>query len=139
MPVIGSAVPLPPEIRRVLAVIFADAAAVLDEVRVIEYSLLARLHVRAIATTRRRRIYLRGSAADFFANPELMLHEYCHVLAQWENGRLTRWAYLREWLRRGYLLNAFEVEARQFAQLNGARFRALLSPAGPRAGRDDRQ
>jgi hypothetical protein len=123
---IGRAVPLPPALHRALAVIFADAAAVLDRVRVIEYSWFAWLHVRAIATTRRRRIYLRGSAADFFANPELMLHEYCHVLVQWESGRLTRRAYLREWLRCGYRLNAFEVEAQHCAQLHGARLRALL-------------
>jgi Domain of unknown function (DUF4157) len=123
---IGRAVPLPPELQRALGAVFGAAAAPLDQVRIIEHSLLARLHLGAIATTRRRRIYLRGSAADFFANPELMLHEYCHVLAQWESGRLTRYTYLREWLRRGYRLNAFEVEARRFAQLHGARLRALL-------------
>ena len=34
--------------------------------------------IRAI--TGPRRIWLRGSADDFFADPELVLHEYCHVL-----------------------------------------------------------
>jgi hypothetical protein len=32
-----------------------------------------------------------------------------------------------EWLRRGYWDNRFEVEAREFAQSNLYRFRALLS------------
>lgn len=96
-------------------------------IRIIEHSLFARAHAGAVATTRRGRIYLSGSAADFFANPALMLHEFCHVLLQWETGRLTRARYVREWLRRGYWHNAFEVEAREFAQSNLSRFHALLS------------
>lgn len=124
--VFGHAVQPPPQVRTALAMLFPDAQPALEAVRVIEYSLLARLHVRAIATTRRRRIYLRDSAASFFADPELMLHEYCHVMCQWETGRLTRRAYVREWLHNGYFRNAFEVEARRFAQLHGARLRALL-------------
>jgi len=86
-----------------------------SHVRIIEHSLYARLHHRAIATTRRRRIYLRGSADDFFDDPWLMLHEYCHVLKQWEPGDLTIASYCREWLRNGYWNNRFEVEARAFA------------------------
>lgn len=87
----------------------------MHDVRVLEHSLFARLHLGAVATTRRRRIYLRGAAADFFANPALLLHEYCHVLRQWETGELTAWRYLLEWWRRGYCANRFEVEARAFA------------------------
>jgi len=95
-------------------------------VQVIEHSLFTRLHGRAIATTRRGRIYLRGSAADFFKDPVLMLHEYCHVLKQWEPGALTIARYLLEWLRRGYWDNRFEIEAREFAADHHYRFRALL-------------
>jgi len=51
----------------------------IGHVRVIEHSWFARLH-GAFATTRLQRIYLAGSAEDFFDNPWLMLHEYCHVL-----------------------------------------------------------
>ena len=51
---------------------------------VVEHSIYARLHYRIKATTRRRRIYLVGSARAFFADPALMLHEYCHVMRQWE-------------------------------------------------------
>jgi hypothetical protein len=120
----SSVVPLPAEIEAPLHALFGDGAR---RVRVIENSLFARLHAGAVATTRRGRIYLAGSAADFFADPSLMLHEYCHVLLQWEPGRLTSAKYVLEWLRRGYWDNRFEVEAREFAASNLYRFRALLS------------
>lgn len=85
-------------------------------VRVIEHSWFAWLHLRAVATTRRDRIYLRHDAASFFADEPLMLHEYFHVLEQWQPGRLTILRYVREWLRRGYWRNRYEVEARRFAR-----------------------
>jgi hypothetical protein len=103
-------------------------------VKVIEHSWFARLH-RAFATTRAHRIYLRGSAADFFSNPWLMLHEYCHVLRQWQTGSLTVPRYLLECVRRGYWNNRFEVEARAFADQHAPQLHALLSLAAPRAGR----
>jgi len=117
---------LPSEIEAPLAALFGDGVR---RVRIIEHSLFARLHAGAVATTRRGSIYLTGSAADFFANPSFMLHEYCHVLLQWEPQRLTSAKYALEWLRRGYWDNRFEVEAREFAQSNLYRFRALLSRA----------
>jgi hypothetical protein len=49
------------------------------------------------------------------------------VLAQWQPGRLTSAGYVIECLKRGYWDNRFEVEAREFAQANLYRFRALLS------------
>jgi hypothetical protein len=120
-------VAVPPEVRAALKLVFADAASgAVDRVRVIEHSLFTRLHGRALATTRRRRIFLRGSAAEFFGDPTLMLHEYCHVLLQWEPGALTTLRYVREWLRRGYWENRFEVHARQFARDNLQRFREQL-------------
>jgi hypothetical protein len=128
----GRAVAPPHAVRRALEQIFAADASSLGQVRVIEHSLFARLHGRAVATTRRRRIFLRDSAAEFFGNPALMLHEYCHVLRQWEPGSLTVLGYLREWLRRGYWNNRFEIEARAFAREHEARLRELLKPAGPR-------
>ena len=117
-------VPLPVEIEAPLAALFGDGVR---QVRIIERSLFARLHAGPVATTRRGRIYLTGSAEDFFADPLLMLHEYCHVLMQWQPRRLTSTKYLLEWLRRGYWDNRFEIEAREFAQSNLYRFRALLS------------
>jgi len=117
-------VPLPSELEAPLAALFGEGV---PGVKIIEHSLFARLHLGAVATTRRGRIYLAGSAAEFFANPSLLLHEYCHVLTQWQPGRLTSVSYVLEWLKRGYWDNRFEVEAREFAQSNLSRFRALLS------------
>jgi hypothetical protein len=108
----GRAVSLPAGVADCLERAFGESVT---HVRVFEHSLFARLHIRAIATTRRRRIYLRGSGDDFFENPWLMLHEYCHVLKQWESRDLTLSRYLAECVRHGYWNNRFEVEARDFA------------------------
>ena len=107
-----------------------------DHVRVIEHSLYARLHVGARATTRRNRILLRDSAVAFWSDPDLVLHEYFHVIRQWQTGRLTIWRYLVEALRRGYWLNRFEIEARQFAATHSTQLALALkdrSLAGRRA------
>jgi hypothetical protein len=119
---------LPQDVRSALERLLGSSVA---HVRVIEYSWFARLHGGAVATTRPGRIYLRGAAADFFANPWLMLHEYCHVIRQWQPGTLTAARYLLECLRRGYWNNRFEVEARAFADANVAQLRALLPRAPP--------
>jgi hypothetical protein len=127
----GRIVPVPEHVRLALESLFGQDVSL---VQVVEHSLFARLHMRCVATTRRRRIYLRGSAAEFFSNPSLMLHEYCHVLKQWEPGLLTTTRYVLEWFRRGYWDNRFEIEAREFADLNLYRFRSLLARMGPRDG-----
>jgi hypothetical protein len=116
----------------------ADVRAALEEllgqsvagVQVVEHSWFARAHLRAVATTRPRRIYLRGSASEFFDDPVLTLHEYCHVICQWQSGRLTVSRYVLEWFRRGYWDNRFEIEAREFAADNVYRYRALLARHG---------
>ena len=125
----GRQVALPAPLRAALEQLLGEPVG---HVRIIEHSWFARLHGRAVATTRRRRICLRGSASDFFTDPWLMLHEYCHVIRQWQPGTLTVPRYLSECLRRGYWDNRFEVEAREFADLNVASLRALLA-AGARA------
>ena len=109
---IGRKVALPSSLRTALEAVIGESVS---HVSIIEHSLYLRLHPRAIATTRRRRIYLRGSAQEFFDDPWLMLHEFCHVLKQWEPGDLTIARYYLESLRRGYWNNRFEVEARAFA------------------------
>jgi hypothetical protein len=103
---------IPPNIAVALSDIFGEPV---DHVRVIEHSFYARLHMGARATTRRGRILLRGAAADFWSDPELILHEYFHVIRQWQPRRLTIWSYLTESLRNGYWNNHFEIEARAFA------------------------
>ena len=129
---IGRAVPVPEVVGAALEVLFGKR---INEVRVIEHSLYVRLHGRAVATTRRGRIYLRDSAAEFFQNPWLMLHEYYHVLEQWEPRTLTLSRYVLEWLRRGYWNNRFEVEAREFADIHRDRLHQLLYSKRPPARR----
>jgi hypothetical protein len=85
------------------------------------------------ATTRAGRILLRGPAAAFCADPELLLHEFYHVLRQWQPKRLSIWRYLWESLRRGYWHNAFELETREFVAENLPRFRVLLAACSPAA------
>jgi hypothetical protein len=120
---IGRSVPVPEPVGASLELLFGER---IGHVKVIEHSLFARLHGCPNATTRRRRIYLRGSAADFFQNPGLMLHEYCHVLKQWEPRTLTVPRYLLESARRGYWNNRFEVEARAFADRHREYLHLLL-------------
>jgi Domain of unknown function (DUF4157) len=123
---------VPDHVRRALEQLLGES---IGQVRVIEHSWYVRLHGRAVATTRARRIYLRGSAADFFADPWLMLHEYCHVIRQWQPGTLTVTRYLLECLKRGYWDNRFEVEARAFADQHAAALHALIAPVAPAAPR----
>ena len=119
---------VPAEVSGALGMLLGEPVT---HVVVIEHSWFARLHLRAHATTRRGRIYLRGDAAAFFANPWLLLHEYWHVIRQWQPGRLTVTRYLSECLRHGYWNNRFEVEARAFADAQAARLHALLRRAPP--------
>jgi len=125
---------MPPALRAALVELLGEGV---DDVEIVERSWYARLHFGARATTRRNRILLRGPAAEFFADPELVLHEYFHVLRQWNRGRLSIAAYLAEWLRRGYWRNRYEHQARRFARLRlGAVQARLREPArhGPADG-----
>ena len=87
------------------------------------------MHLGMSATTRPNRILLSIRGADFIANPEMLLHEYFHVLRQWQPGRLTRWRYLVESARRGYWANSFEQEARAFAAAARESYERLLRAA----------
>ncbi len=122
----GRAARLPAAVQAALEAIFGESVA---HVRVIEHSRYARLHGRALATTRRNHIYLRGAADAFFADPWLVLHEYWHVIGQWQRGTLTVPRYLAECVRSGYWNNRFEVEARAFADAHTAGLRAAVARA----------
>jgi hypothetical protein len=116
---------MPGQLRSSLCVLLGDAV---DDVEVFERSWYARLHFGARATTRRNRILLAGTAAEFFADPELVLHEYFHVLRQWNTGRLSVARYLAEWLRRGYRHNRYEHQARRYVRLQLPALLGLLGP-----------
>lgn len=133
---IGSPAVAPLALQRALREIFGEA---ISHVRVIEHSLYARLHLGARATTRRDRILLRGSAAEFWADPELVLHEYFHVIRQWQPRRLTIWRYLLEWLQRGYWHNVFEIEARDFAALHCHRLHRMITDRQDASTGDEQQ
>ena len=113
----------PLQLATALEVIFEEPVT---HVRVVERSLYARLHFGARATTRRHRILLCHSAEHFWKDPELVLHEYFHVLRQWQPRRLSMWSYLIESIRRGYWHNRFEIEARTFAAAHVERLRSLM-------------
>lgn len=113
---------IPDGVRRLLLDLFGEQV---DSVRVIEHSLVNTLHLAPRAVTRRGKIYLRGDAAEFWGDPELVVHEYFHVLRQWATGDLTLLRYLRECLVSGYWNNRYEIEARAFAAQHRARY-ALL-------------
>lgn len=104
---------------------FGPSAA---HVEIVEQSRFAKLH-RALATTRRNRIYLACDVDCFLRDPDLMLHEYYHVIAQWNAGQLSVAKYLWESLKRGYRNNRFEVAACQFARAHAAEFKRLRDAA----------
>jgi hypothetical protein len=114
---------MPPALRAALIELLGDEV---DEVEIVERSWYAHLHLGARATTRRNRILLPGPAAEFFADPELVLHEYFHVLRQWNRGRLSIAWYLAEWLRRGYWNNRYEHQARRYTRLRLPALQARL-------------
>ena len=114
---------LPRTVSAALEAVFAEPV---DGVVIIENSLYARAHLGMRATTRPNRILLAIGGAEFAANPELLLHEYCHVIRQWRPGHLTRSRYLLESARCGYWQNRFEREARAFAAAAAGDYRRYL-------------
>jgi len=122
--VIGRRYAIPHPTRLALERVFE---APVDGIIVIENSLYARAHLGMYATTRPNRILLASSGAEFAANPELLLHEYFHVIRQWRPGHLTRWQYLMESACRGYRANRYEQAAREFAATSRERFERYLN------------
>jgi hypothetical protein len=114
----------PKDVQAALEALFGQPVG---HVKVVQYSIYVRFHMRAIATTRPNRIYLRGSGKEFFADGPLLLHEYFHVLRQWSTGDLTIPKYLLECFRRGYWDSRYEIEAREFTSREIFRYRALLA------------
>lgn len=124
-PTAATSVDVPARMLAALGVLFdtpADAVRVMVAPRFVRW-----LHGRhTVATTRRDRIYLAIAGETFLADHRLVLHEYCHVLLQWNTGRLTVARYLAELARNGYWRNRYEIEAREFVTANIVRFEELL-------------
>jgi hypothetical protein len=118
---------MPEPLLENLTALFGESVG---HVEIVERSWYARLHFGARATTRRNRIFLAGDVRDFFADPALLLHEYFHVLRQWNRGRLTTVRYVVEWLHNGYGGNRYERQARRFVELRLPAFRALERATG---------
>lgn len=114
---------LPDGVLGAVCALLGEAAS---DIELIEHSWRVRWHPRMHATTRRDRIYLRGTVEEFARDPALVLHEYFHVVEQWRTGRLTRRTYVWEWLLRGYRANRFEVEARDYVDRHIGRFLQML-------------
>jgi hypothetical protein len=119
----GSRYVLPQPVAAALEQVFAEPVG---GVIVIEHSRYARLHRGMCATTRPNLILLAISGAAFAADPDLLLHEYFHVLRQWRTAQLTRWRYVVESARCGYWNNRYEREAREFAAGAVERYQAYL-------------
>ena len=80
-------VPVPAEVSQALERLFGEPVA---HVVVIEHSWFARLHCARPSPPRAAGASTcAASAAAFFADPWLLLHEYCHVIRQWQPGALT--------------------------------------------------
>ncbi len=124
---IGRRYALPLAVAKALQHVFHESVL---GVIVIERSRYAMLHRGMVATTRPNRILLAISGDEFVARPELLLHEYHHVLCQWRTGYLTRWRYVVECVRNGYLLNRYEQEARAFAAANVEHYGGFLRDQG---------
>jgi hypothetical protein len=129
----GQACEVPAPWQAVLAQVFAVDRDTVCAVEVRAGARYAAWHGGAVAATRPGRIYLRGEPAAFWADAELVLHEYAHVLLQWRTGRLTRGRYLAQLLRHGYRGNCYEVEARAVARQLLPAVQAALAggPLGP--------
>jgi hypothetical protein len=127
-PLLGRAASPPAAIAAALERVFGEDVS---GVRVIEHSRYAKLHPNTRATTRRHRILLSGSASDFWRDHELVLHEYFHVLRQWQPRRLTILRYVLEWLRHGYWDSCYEREARDFAARERAAYVSYLRQSPP--------
>lgn len=110
-------------IKSCLERIFGESV---DQVRICEFSMVARLHL-ALATTRRNKIYLRGSFEEFWSSLPMVLEEYYHVLRQWNTRRLSVVRYLIESIRNGYRNNRWELEAKAFATNHVDDLNKLLS------------
>jgi RHS repeat-associated protein len=92
-----------------------------QQIKVHDNSSLPDLITKGATFTLPGKIFLPGTCGEFYGNPWLVLHEYYHVVDQWDTGRMSLGGYLAEgagqWLegRDPHGDNKYENEADFFA------------------------
>ncbi|MDO1527225.1 RHS repeat-associated core domain-containing protein [Fulvimonas sp. R45] len=109
----------------------ADCLAQIFGQSVASVNIRNKMFVRTdFVTTRKNSIRLPPTLSidEFFADHGLVLHEYYHVLRQWNTGILTRRGYLAEFVRSGSWAegNRFEDAANEFSGRNVQAFNDCL-------------
>lgn len=130
---------VPDNYRDALANTLGTTRSEIDGIIVYEYSETAKLVDQSnriaggpgiLAVTAKNAIYFRYSGTSFLADLELVLHEYYHVVHQWNNDRLTVARYVAAGTN--HATNKWEVEAMNFARNNYSNFKQQLHPGiGP--------
>lgn len=101
---------VPDNHRSALITTFNVGGEAIDRIIITENSDFARQHgENVLAVTRVNAIYLGGSGASFLTDLKLILHEYYHVLRQWNTGELTTFRYIVEWARQGFNYNQIKL------------------------------
>jgi hypothetical protein len=113
---------IPAPVRRALESIFGEGSTA--AVQVVRRPWYVRAHLvfagaRSGSVTRPSRIYTNLPADVFFGADQHVLHEFYHVIEQWNRQRMSRIGYLVQRARR-------EAEADAFARLHLCRYRDQL-------------
>lgn len=94
----------------------------MQQVEVHDHSALPDLFTGGLTFTLPGHIFVPGKCGEFWVDPELVLHEYYHVVDQWDTERMRLDGYLAEGARQGlggrdpHGNNRFEDEAEFFAK-----------------------
>ena len=115
---------MPAYVINALEELFSESVST---IKVVERSWYAALHGKILATTRKELILLNMDGDAFSQLPELVLHEYYHVIKQWRHGELTTLKYIIESAKNGYINNKYEVATNQYVQKNIAVFNLLIN------------
>lgn len=115
---------LPASLTNALEELFSEPVS---NIKVVERSRYAALHGKILATTRKEVILLNMDGDVFSQLPELVLHEYYHVVKQWRHGELTALNYMIECAKNGYINNKYEVATNRYVQNNIGCFRLLIN------------
>jgi hypothetical protein len=123
---------LTPQWRNCLSKIFGFPV---QQIKVVDRSAMPHMFTGSRTFTLPGTIVLPGSCTNFWRDPQLVLHEYYHVIDQWGTNRMTLGRYLLEGLRQevgggdGHKDNRFEKEADFFARTHRENLRDCLGCA----------